>query len=79
MMNQYDFEELSGYDFADDVLRAIEKDHGRSIVKIPKFKRIGKTRFLISIIFSDFTLLEAEIEIKDRSGLATIDIYGVYY
>jgi hypothetical protein len=77
-MTPYEFDELNGIDFADDLLLAIEKDYGRSIMKIPKFKRIGKTQFLITIIFSDYKLLEAEIKVVDMFGMPTIKIEGVY-
>ena len=77
-MTPYDFEEFDRIDFADDLLLAIEKDYGRSIMKIPKFKRVGKTTFLISIVFSDFRLLEAEIKVVEIYGMPTIKIEGVY-
>lgn len=78
-MKHYDFEELSGYDFADDLLMSIEKDYGRSIMKIPKFKRSGETEFLISIIFSDYRLLEARIKIIEVYGVPAIKLEGSYY
>lgn len=78
-MNPYEFEELNGIDFADDVLRAIEKDYGRTIMKIPKFSRTGSASFDISIIFSDYTLLEAELIIKEVYGMPTLIVEGAYY
>lgn len=78
-MNHFDFEELEGYDFADDLLRSIEKDYGRTIVKIPKFRRTDETHFSISIIFSDFRLLEAEIKIIEVYGMPAIKLEGIYY
>lgn len=77
-LNLYE-EEINGADFADDLLRAIEKDYGRSIAKIPKFERIGKREFLISIIFTDFRLLEAEIKVHEIYGLPAVKIEGKYY
>jgi hypothetical protein len=78
-MNPYDFDELRGIDFADDMLRAIEKDYGRSIVKIPKFERTNTNTFLISIIFTDYRLLEAEIKIVEWFDMPTLKVDGVYY
>ncbi|MBT2728376.1 hypothetical protein J7E63_15715 [Bacillus sp. ISL-75] len=78
-MNHYDREDFNGVDFADDLLRSIEKDYGKSIMKIPKFKRIGSTLFEISIIFSDYRLLEAEINIAEIYGMPAIKVNGTYY
>lgn len=77
-MNQFDFDELKAKDFADDTLRAIEKDYGKSIMKIPKFRRSGRTTFDISIIFSDYTLLEAEIQVIEIYGMPAVKVEGKY-
>lgn len=78
-MNHYEYEQLKGIDFADDMLRAIENDYGRSIMKIPKFRRIHTDSFLITIIFSDYTLLEAEVRVVDLYGLPAIKVEGKYF
>lgn len=78
-MKQHDFEELNGADFADDLIKAIEKDYGRTIMKIPKFRRIGYTTFLISVIFSDYRLLEGEIEVFELYGMPAIKLEGTYF
>lgn len=66
--------------FADEIFRAVEKDYGRGIARIPKFKRISKFTFLISIIFADFRLLEAEIHVTEAGyGIPHIEIHGEYF
>lgn len=78
-MNQHEFDELKGIDFADDLLRAIENEYGRTIMKIPKFDRIAFNKFLISIIFSDYRLLEAEILVYELYGMPAIKLEGTYF
>lgn len=78
-MNQNEFDELSGVDFADDLLRAIENEYGRTIMKIPKFNRITYNKFLISVIFSDYRLLEGEIEVFELYGMPAIKLDGTYF
>lgn len=78
-MNHYEYEQLKGIDFADDMLRAIEKDYGRTIMKIPKFRRILNNVFAISIIFTDYTLLEAEVSIIDLYGMPALKVEGNYF
>lgn len=69
-------------DFADVMFRSLEKDYGRSIARIAKFERISRFRFLISVIFSDFRLMEGEIRVVEADygyGIPQIEIHGVYY
>lgn len=70
--------DLDGIDFADDVIRAIEKDYGRSVVRIPKFKRKSAYSFYITLVFTDFCILEAEIKIVGDPLIPTLLIEGVY-
>lgn len=72
--------DLEHQDFADEMFRAIEKDYGRSIARIPKFERISKFNFLISIIFMDFRLMEAEIIVTEAGyGVPHVEIHGEYF
>lgn len=66
-------------DFVDEMLEAIEKDYGRSIQRIAKFNQISKYAFQISIVFSDFRLLEADLKIVEMYGLPSIEIHGIYF
>lgn len=78
----YNFNEENGADFADEMLRAIEKDYGRSIMRIPKFNKSSYEQhaFKMSIIFTDFKLLEAEVRIVyDHIFDPYIEIKGIYY
>lgn len=69
-------------DLADAIVNAIEKDYGRSIERIPRFERYpNENKFHITIIFTDFTLFDAEILIvgDPGTGLAHIEIHGAYW
>lgn len=78
---QIHYMDMENADFADVLIDAIEKDYGRSISRIPKFKQEEKYCYSISIIFTDFCLLEAEIYIVTAyPGAAPhIEIHGMYY
>jgi hypothetical protein len=76
-INHMDFE---NQDFADELFRMLEKDYGRSVARVAKFKRISRFNFMISIIFSDFRLMEGEIRVVETFyGNPHIEIHGVYY
>lgn len=80
-MNINHDEELAGMDLADDVLAAIERDYGRTIYRIPKFKPHPREKhcFNISVIFTDFRLLEGKIRVRNLDGMTTIEVHGIYY
>lgn len=66
-------------DFVDEMMAAIESDYGRSIARVARMKQISEYRFLVSIIFTDFRLLEAQVNICEVYGLPTIKIEGNYF
>lgn len=68
-------------DIADEVIRSIEKEYGRSIARIPFFERSSfePYTFDIKIVFSDFRLLEGKIEVIPLSGMASVRVSGTYY
>jgi hypothetical protein len=71
------FEEM---DIADDIIRNIEKDYGRSIARIPYFERSDEPySFDIKIIFTDFKLLEGTIKVVPCWGMASVQVNGIYY
>jgi hypothetical protein len=72
-------EDLEGVDFADQMLDAIQKDYGRKIMRIPKFKQVSKLGFKITIIFTDYRLLEANIKVVNLLDMPSITIEGIYY
>lgn len=74
--NDIDFE---GIDIADQIIEALEKDYGRSVHRIPKFKQTGRYTFEISCIFTDYRRLEADIKMDQVYDLPTITIHGIYY
>jgi hypothetical protein len=71
--------DLENVDFADEMIRAIEKDYGRTIVRIPKFNKRSATSFDITIVFTDFRILEAVISIEEINYLPTLVIQGCYF
>lgn len=75
----FDNIEMQGIDFADQMLDAIQKDYGRTIMRIPKFKQVSKYGFKISIIFTDYRLLEASIQVIDMFDMPSITIEGNYF
>jgi hypothetical protein len=78
MMN-YDID-LDGHDFGDELVRQIEKDYGRTIVRIPYFEHADEPNtFDIKVIFSDFKLLEGQIRVVPLFDFATIRVSGTYY
>lgn len=71
-------------DIADEVLRNIEMEYGRSIARIPYFERSDMEHncFDIKVIFTDFKLLEGQIRVVPLPFYdmgATIRISGTYY
>ena len=71
------FEEV---DFADEMLRRIEKDYGRSVQRIAKFnKGYERNSFLITIVFTDHVIFEGKIKIYEIHGEAMIKVEGAYY
>lgn len=69
-------------DIADEVLKNIEMEYGRSIARIPFFKKSedGHNCFDIKIIFTDLKLLEGQIQVLPFYDIgATIRVSGTYY
>jgi hypothetical protein len=67
-------------EIADEMIRAIEKDYGRMIARIPFFERTGRCSFDMKVIFTDFRLLEATIVVSPFfDELAQIQVHGIYY
>jgi hypothetical protein len=75
--------DLENSDFADIMIKAIEKDYGRSIARIPYFERAGRHTFEMKVVFTDFRLLEATISIIPdlhfQMIAGNVQIDGTYY
>jgi hypothetical protein len=56
--------DLDNSDFFDVMIAEMEKEYGRSVARIAKLKRTSYFSFEVSIIFSDFCLLEAEVNVS---------------
>jgi hypothetical protein len=74
--------DLENQDLAEEMMKHIEKDYGRSIARIAYFKKAREPyTFDIKIIFTDFRLLEAKIQVTpyDYFELPSIQIQGIYH
>jgi hypothetical protein len=73
--------DLLNDDFLDVLVRALENDYGRSIHRFAKVKQTGRYSWKMSIIFTDFCLMEGEILIVTPYPGAEpqVEIHGVYY
>ena len=75
-MNYY-----NGYgeaDIVDEILEAIETEYGRKIERVVKLDDIEEG-FKITIIFSDYRLLEAKVKVKTIYTAPSVVIQGTYY
>ena len=69
-------------DIADEVLRNIEMEYGKSIARIPYFEKSEYEHncFDMKIIFTDFKLLEGQIHVLPFYEMgATVKVSGTYY
>jgi hypothetical protein len=76
---EVDFENM---EFFDVMIAELEKEYGRSVARIAKLERTSYFSFNISVIFSDFRLLEAEVNVASPSPLfyePVVTIRGEYY
>lgn len=71
--------DFNGNDLAEDLIKIIEKDYGRTVYRIPKFARTHLHGFKMTCIFTDYTLLEADIIISPVNDIPTIEIHGKYF
>lgn len=72
------FEQFQGIEIFDELLGAIEKDHGAPIEQIVKCEEKAGS-FEFTIIFEDYTLLEARLKIYNVLGTKTVQVEGTYY
>jgi hypothetical protein len=76
---EIDFEEA---EFFDVMIAELEREYGRSVARIAKVERIDFDCFNVSFVFSDFRLLEAEVNVKNHSLYSfepIITIRGEYH
>jgi hypothetical protein len=67
-------------DIADELIRAIEKDYGRGIARIPHFERADEPHtFDVKIVFTDFRLFEGTIQVIPFFDMASVKVEGIYY
>jgi hypothetical protein len=66
-------------DFFDVMMNELEKEYGRSVARLAKIQRTSTYSFDISVIFSDFRLLEAEVNVTNFSYEPIVEIRGEYF
>jgi hypothetical protein len=69
-------------EFFDVMIAEMEKEYGRSVARIAKLERTSYFSFDISVIFSDFCLLEAEVNVESPSPFfnePVVTIRGEYH
>ena len=74
----FDFDD--DLDIADEVIRNIEREYGRTIARIPYFEENRPYQYDFKIIFSDFKLLEGKMQISiNHYDMPTVRVSGTYY
>jgi hypothetical protein len=69
-------------EFFDVMIAELEKEYGRTVARIAKLERTSYFSFDISVIFSDFRLLEAEVNVSSPSIFPfepVVQIRGEYH
>lgn len=66
-------------DLVDTIIAALEDDYQCNVHRVAKMNQVSKYRFSVSIIFTDYRLLEADINIVTKYGLPALEICGIYY
>jgi len=75
--NEVDYDEM---DLADEVFAAIEKDYGRTIQRVAKFGRSRqRNSFDMTVVFSDFRILDCTIKLVEEYGEVIILVDGIYH
>lgn len=70
--------ELQENEFVDHLLFEIEQHHGGKIQRIVKCEELIGS-FKISLIFEDYTLLEARVRVHTTFDTPTLQVHGTYY
>jgi hypothetical protein len=78
-MKFIEIEDFNDVDFVDEMLRAIEKDYGRSIARIANFKPKSPLSFEIVLVFTDFKVFIADIDVIQHFGFCSVQVNGIYY
>jgi hypothetical protein len=73
-------------EFFDVMINELEKEYGRSVARLAKLERTSPYSFEITVVFSDFRLLEAEVKVTNISPYYLLEptepivtIRGEYY
>lgn len=72
---EVDFEEV---DFAEFMIRELEKDYGRTIARVAKLEPFSLFHYKMVCVFSDFVILEADIHIKSTFPSPTVEVLAKF-
>ena len=76
---EIDFDEM---EFFDVMINELEKEYGRSVARLAKIERTSSYSFDITVVFSDFRILEAEVNVSNNSVFdfePVVTIRGEYH
>jgi hypothetical protein len=65
-------------EIVEEVLNVLENNYGAQIERIVKCDEY-KDHFVFTVIFTDYTLLEAKVHIQRTFNMPSINIEGIYY
>jgi hypothetical protein len=66
------------YDFAYDIMQAIEAEYGKKIKRIAHFEETVN-HFNMLIVFDDYKILDARLKVQLFFDMPSIQIEGQYY
>lgn len=66
-------------DFVETMIAALEDDYQCEVQRVARLKQISRCDFSVSLIFTDYRLLEAEIKVVTKYGMPALEINGTYY
>ena len=70
---------MKNVDYAAEMLKAIETNYGQQVQRIVKYRELGNSVLLLTIIFADYRMLEAKVKVETILGEPGITIEGTYY
>lgn len=74
-----DFGQQQPDDLVESIIAALEEDYNCEVQRVARMNQLSKFHFTVSLIFTDYRLLEAEIKVITKYGLPALEICGVYY
>lgn len=66
-------------DYAAEMIAAIETSYGSSVQRIVKYHELGNNVLQLTLVFTDYRILEAKVRVETILGEPGITIEGTYY